>query len=231
MERLLGDLLGVLSAAALALPGTAHANFLEGYLAECSAVTSTSCTEVTGSSYGRQPIAFADARAAPALSSTAVAVPRLRQRHRGRLAGHAVYDAPSGGNLLLVIPLASTFSPPPDQGDVGALSITVTNLAIAVPATYSGTYAAGGTVGTTPDGSTVTAGIAAAITRGSFAARAPATDLSYVVQTPTTGFTITPANATSTLVLTPAGTLATGTLTMPAAPATARCSAWFAARP
>ena len=65
----------------------------------------------------------------------------------GSVAGHEVYDAPSGGNLLLVIPLASTFSPPPpDQGDVGALSITVTNLAVAVPATRSGTYAAGATV-------------------------------------------------------------------------------------
>ena len=39
-------------------------------------------------------------------------------------------------------PLATTFSPPPaDQGDVGALSITVAKLAVAVPATYSGTYA------------------------------------------------------------------------------------------
>ena len=174
---------------------------------------------MTGSSYGRQPIAFADAR-----GSTGVVVNRVPYSFGngtgGSVAGHAVYDAPTGGNLLLVIPLASTFSPPPaDQGDVGALSITVTNLAVAVPATYSGTYAAGGTVGTTPDGSTVTAGSAAAISHGSFAARAPLTDLSYVVQTPTTGFTITPANATSTLVLTPAGTLATGTLTMPAAPA------------
>ena len=70
MKRLLSALLGALSAAALALPGIAHANFLEGYLAECSAVTTTSCTKVTGAPMAASRSRLRMRAAAPAWWST-----------------------------------------------------------------------------------------------------------------------------------------------------------------
>jgi hypothetical protein len=208
--------LAIIAALFLAAAIPARAESLVGFLAQCTAFTTTSCTEPGTTGYARQPIAFSD------LSRTGVANNRVPYTF-GQLSpattitAHAVFDAATGGNLVAVLPTPSA-TPTPDQGDVGALSLTIPAAnGLASPLAFNATYAAGATIGTTSGGN-VTAAVPVAFTRGLLAAVTAASDPAYTVNTPTTGFTFTVPARTSVVILTPAGTLATGTLTLPAAP-------------
>ena len=137
-------------------PLLAEAHFIDGYIADCSATTSTTCTEFTATGYSRQPMFFN----APTSGVTRNAAPfSFSPLVTGVVAGRAIYDAPSGGTLLLIIPLAAplTITGGGDHQDVGTITLTFTAM---VPLYYSesyiGTAAAGSTLGSTADGSTLT---------------------------------------------------------------------------
>ena len=165
MKRILvtaAALCGLLASAPLA-----HADLFVGWLADCTAVTATTCTELTATGYARQPVVFN----VPAFGKSVNTAPySFAQTVTGTIAGRALYDAATGGNLDVVMPLATPLaivSPPGDRGDVAALSLTVTALAGAPNGSFSqAAVASGAAVGTTQDGSTATAGSALTITRG-----------------------------------------------------------------
>ena len=142
----------------------AHAALFVGWLAECTATTTTTCTELTGSGYARQPIILATP-----LFGKAVNTAPYSFASTGTIAGRALYDAATAGNLVAVMPLATPLvvSQPGDRGDVGSLSLTVTAL-VAVPnGSFSqAAVASGAAIGPTQDGSAATAGSALTITRG-----------------------------------------------------------------
>ena len=88
----------------------------------------------------------------------------------GTVVGRAIYDAPTGGNLLMVLPLVTTVVAGPsnlDAGDVARIRPTLTAL---VPYqngdAYTGRVAAATAMGTTYEGATVTSGVALSINRG-----------------------------------------------------------------
>jgi hypothetical protein len=155
-----------LACLALGLPAVAEAHFVDGFLADCSAVTATTCTELTGTGYARQPIFFNSPTKGIASLGTPYYFPASVG---GTIAGRAVYDAPTGGNLLFIMPLATPFVIPSngDTGDVGSIKVTFTAF---VPfqygETFIGTAASGATLGTTSDGSTVTSGHTLTFLRG-----------------------------------------------------------------
>ena len=77
--------------------------FIDAYLALCSAVSPGAATELMVPGYARQPIGFND----PVDGVTVSAVPyAFGMTVRGAV-GRAIYDAPTGGNLLLVCPFAT----------------------------------------------------------------------------------------------------------------------------
>jgi hypothetical protein len=144
----------------------ARADLLVGYLGDCTAVTATTCTESTATGYARQPIILST----PMFGKSVNSIPfSFAQTVLGTIAGRALFDAPTAGNLLVVMPLANplTIAPPGDRADVGALSLTVTALAAVFNGSFSqAAVASGAAVGTTQDGSSATAATALTITRG-----------------------------------------------------------------
>ena len=221
MKRGLVGLAAVVAAAVLsAMP--AHALFISGFLAQCTAVASGSCTEQTATGYARQPIAFGNianvVANSSATASVAQAVPySFAQGVSGSIAGHAIYDAPSGGNLLAVLPYAGSYTIPSygDRGDVGSLSFTVPAANGYPPNGLNTTYQAGGTIGATPDGSVVSTGIAFKVEHGDGYPFYGTTDATTRQVTETTGFSYIVAPGVSALNVKGAGTLATGAIALP----------------
>ena len=127
--------------------------FIDGYLALATAVSPGAITEFLGGSYARQPIAFGDAVDGVAFS----AVPyTFGQAVRlGTVAGRALYDAPTGGNLLLVLPLPTPTASgrlPWDAGEAGHLRLFFTALgSIHRGGSYTGRVAAGAMAGLCSD--------------------------------------------------------------------------------
>ena len=152
--------------ACTAMSGAAQAHFIDGYLAECSAVAAGSCTEFATAGYARQPVFFN----ATAKGATSIATPyTFGGGFSGTVVGRAIYDAPTGGNLLLVMPLATPLvtSQPGDAADVGSIKLNFTVLAnYQYGEAYSGAAAAAAVLGTTGDGSALTAGVALYYYRG-----------------------------------------------------------------
>lgn len=209
-------ILSALALAALAAP--ARAQSLAGYLAECTAVATGTCTELTGANYARQPIVFGDAQSGVVTNTTPF---NFGPQASGTIAGRALYDAAAGGNLLAVIPLASPISvPPADQGEAGKIRLTLTALAGA-PAgrTFSGVLATGTAIGTTSDGATVSSGSRLRIANGTLTAAAANFDASVLVSpTQTTGFTFTTLTNQGAFVVHATATLAAGTVRLPSTP-------------
>lgn len=209
MKRLFA--LGLLLATLL-LPGLARADLITGFLADCTAVTTTTCTEFSGTGYGRQPIRLSDPVFGVTVNRGAFS---FGNAVTGPIAGRAIYDAATGGNLVLILPFAAAQTVTIDQGDVGAISLTVTGLTtLQNAANFSAPYAAGGTVGTMADGSTATAGVVASISKGALSAQSQAAQNYFRHPATTTGSSLTiPANYNAYIVA-GAGTIAALTLTM-----------------
>jgi hypothetical protein len=218
MKRLTLAIAGLL---AFGLVHSARAGVFDGYLAECSAVTATTCTEPTATGYTRQPISFNGIGGGTVVSASPYTFPPVATATIS-LAGRAIFDAPAGGNLLAVVPLASAATTPSygDRAEAGAIRFTIPGYAGAINAdTISALWPAGTTIGTTPDGSAVTAGVNVQMARGKAQAYAGGSDPIYsVANTQTTGFTATIPNGISTYGVTGAGTLATGTINLQAVP-------------
>jgi hypothetical protein len=140
----------------------ADAHFIDGYMALCSAVGSGTCTELTVTGYARQPAFFS----APVKGVSPLGTP-VTFGIATAIAGRAIYDAPTGGNLLMVLPVSTTLNALGVTNDVGSIKLTLTAL---VPYQYGETYvgkvAANTAFGTTSDGGTLTSGVALDIFRG-----------------------------------------------------------------
>ena len=127
--------------------------FIDGYLALATAVSPGAITEFSGSGYGRQSIAFGD----PVDGVCFSAVPyTFGQAVRlGTVAGRAIFDAPTGGNLLLVLPFPTPIASgrlPWDAGEAGHLRLFFTALgSIHRGASYTGRIAAGAMAGLCSD--------------------------------------------------------------------------------
>ncbi|MBV9859878.1 MAG: hypothetical protein JO038_07240 [Alphaproteobacteria bacterium] len=139
-------------------------SFISGFLGLCSAVALGTATEVMTPGYSRQPISF-DAPRLTGLDEGLPAGSMVVSRNSrawsfgalgaGPLAGRAIYDAPTGGQLLLVLPYGSGPRPAPmngpvDSGQPGDISLIfsgVQPLGDAAEA-WSGTYPAGAVIGT-----------------------------------------------------------------------------------
>ncbi len=128
--------------------------FISGFLALCTTAGGGAATEVSGSGYARQAVSF---------SNPASGVSKLAQPFtfgdpaiNGPLAGHALYDAPTDGNLLLVMPFPASqpipFAGPVDAGDVGSITLVLTALATFPSAeAFSGTFGAAAVLGAVYD--------------------------------------------------------------------------------
>ena len=124
--------------------------FIDGFLALCSTVGTGVCTEPTVAGYSRQPISFSASIKGVAVSSVPFTF-RPTTTASGSFAGRAIYDAPTGGNLLLVLPFPSARTPSgraTDAGDVGYVRLLFDALATYPTGdAFSGTFALGATVG------------------------------------------------------------------------------------
>lgn len=103
--------------------------FIDGFLALCTSVSVGACVELTGAGYNRQPIAFGE----PLNGVTVNCIPfsfGANLRPSG-LAGRAIFDAPTGGNLLMVMPFPAGHAQGTlwDSGDVGFLRLAFAALA------------------------------------------------------------------------------------------------------
>jgi len=221
MKHLRFALVGALALAAAFVGAPAHAGLFDGYLAECTAVTTTSCTEITTTGYARQPISFNGLYGGVVSNATYFS---FSQAGTGgaTIAGRAIYDAATGGNLVAVIPVASALTLPVigDRGDTGTIKFTLTGYSTIVNVDAVNTnWLAGTAIGTTPDGSSVTPGVNVQVLRGKAYAYLGDYDPLYSVgNTQVTGFTVTIPNGVSTYGVTGAGTLATGTINLQVAP-------------
>ena len=196
----------------------ASAAMLDGYAALCSAVAAGSCTEFTAAGYARQPVSFADAVMGVSSNATPLS---FGPGGTGTVAGRAVYDAASGGNLVAVIPLATPLvQTAQNLADAGSVRLTMAALAaLQNGRLYSGTAAPGSVLGATLDGSAVTAGVKDVFRSGVLTAAVPSFDASAVGPlTQVSGFALTGLTNQATVVITGAGTLASGSVTMPSAP-------------
>lgn len=140
--------------------------FISGFLGLLTAASQGAGTEYGGTGYYRQPISFCRPKngvchsAVPYNFGMTPSVP---------IVGRGIWDAPTGGNLLLVMPFpagivsnAGTPAPgvpfsvqrmPVDRGDVGHLRLAFAALT-AYPDgdAYNSTFAAGSILGATSDG-------------------------------------------------------------------------------
>ncbi len=219
----------LLGASVLAFASTASAHFADGWLSDCSAVSAGSCTEVAPAGYARQPIFFLTPTNSGILTNGQPFY--FPQTTAGlSIAGRALYDAPTGGHLLAVIPwtVAQTAGSTGDRGDVGAFSISLTGYTTNyVGDAIVANYASGATLGTNAtlvngvaDGAVVTTGTQLAVWRGILAADTGSLIDPFYLSTPTqtTGFTYTVPNGVTTVLINAAGTLATGAINLQAAP-------------
>jgi len=120
--------------------------FISGFLALCSATGTGTCTEFPSGGYARQPIAFGTPKGGLTVNSTpfSFGYPGLPEQ----VAGRAIYDASTGGNLLLVLPFAAPRplpgGGPVDAGDVGYIRLLFSAMAAFPDAdAFTGTLAAG----------------------------------------------------------------------------------------
>lgn len=117
----------------------------------CSATAIRGCTELTAPGYSRQPIQFNNAVAGVCFSANAYS---FGSTVRGAV-GRAIYDAPSGGNLLLVMPFAMPTAParlPWDSGAQGHLRLFLTALQPYLSGrAYTGRLSAGAVIGAASD--------------------------------------------------------------------------------
>ena len=126
--------------------------FVSGFLALASACSPGACIEQVGGVYARQPISFSE----PVRGRSVSTVPYTfgNPAISGPIAGRAIFDAPVGGNLLLVMPRATPpyVGGPVDEGEAGFLSLIFTALqAYPDAAAFSGSFAAGAVLGTCYD--------------------------------------------------------------------------------
>ena len=124
-------------------------SFIDGFIALAATIGTGTCTEVTAPGYNREPISFGTPMDATAFNTTPWSFGALLP---GIVAGLAIYDAPTGGNLLLVMPFSArrTYLPgfSPRVGDSGTLRLRFSAMAgFHNGAAYSGTVAAGAVVG------------------------------------------------------------------------------------
>ncbi len=127
--------------------------FIDAYLGLVTAVGTGTCTEVSIPGYSRQAICFSAPRAGVSVTARSWNFGFARP---GQLAGRALYDAPTGGNLLLTLPFSAARpvpgGGPVDQGDVGDIVLTFTALQpFADGSVYSGTFAAAAVIGSVYD--------------------------------------------------------------------------------
>ena len=194
----------------------AQAAFIAGFLAQCTAVGTGTCTEQTATGYARQPIAFSNLQAGGVISQ---ATPyTFAQTVGGSIAGHAIYDALTGGNLIAVIPYAASYAIPSggDRGDVGSIKVTVASAAGYNPDGFNAVFQTGATLGATvADGSTVSTGMALVVQHGQGFPFYGSVDPTTRQVTQTTGFTYAVPAGVSALNIKGGGTLAAGTVTLP----------------
>jgi hypothetical protein len=203
------------SLALFGLTRAAEAHFIDGYIAECTAVTTTSCTEPSYTNYGRQPVYFNT----PANNGYLASALRFQFASPSAgltFTGRAIFDAPTGGRLLMVIP--ATFTPPypGDVGETGSVSFTLSNSTGLLGDAISATYATGATLGTMSSGSLVTTGTNVSVSRGVLQGAVIPSDPFYVqTAAQTAGFSYSAPTGTQTLQINGAATLATGTVVLP----------------
>ena len=209
---------GPVGAIMFLLAQAAEARTIDGWLGECQVTGTGACTEPATPGYARQPISFSTLGAGLTVNAQPYT---FGQGVTGTIAGRAVYDAPTGGRLLLVLPSAAPIAIPSqgDRGDVGALRFTLAPLAgYSRVDAFSGSFALGSILGNTPDGSTVTAGTNETITRGVLAANPGSIDALPLQVAETTGFNLQIPASTTTVDVQGAGTLSTGTVLLPLIP-------------
>jgi hypothetical protein len=105
--------------------------FVSGFLGLCSAAGAGAATEIAAAGYNRQPVQFSTPQAGVSVN--------VRPWTFGPVAGitstagRAIFDAPVGGNLLLVLPHAAPRLPMApgalDLGDDGDISLNIAALA------------------------------------------------------------------------------------------------------
>lgn len=221
MKHLRFALVGALAVAAAFMGAPAFAGVFDGYVADCTAVTSTSCTEITTTGYNRQAVTMNGIAGGVVVNGNYFT---FSQAGTGgaTIAGRAIYDAVTGGNLLAVIPVATALVLPTygDRVDVGGLKFTLTGYSAVLNAdAITANWAAGASIGTTADGSTVSPGVPVQMVRGKALAYPGDYDPIYSVgNTQVTGFSVAIPNGTSTYGISGAGTLAAGTIALQAAP-------------
>jgi hypothetical protein len=159
LKHLLVALVAAGLAGAIAAPRAHAQHFVDGFLAQCTAMTSTTCTESTATNYVRQQVQFQLPVNGVSASANAF---NFGPYGIGTMAGHAVYTALTGGTIVVLLPFSApiTYSGGIlDRGEPGRLAVTYSAL--------TGYYDAGFYAGTyTNQGGTATAGQALTIDRG-----------------------------------------------------------------
>ena len=126
--------------------------FIDGYLALATAATAGAITECALSGYARQPISFSEPVDGIAFSSTPYS---FGMAIRAGAVGRAIHDAPSGGNLLLVMPFPTPLAGarlPWDSGEAGHLRLLFSALQQSHRgAAFTGRIAAGAAAGLCSD--------------------------------------------------------------------------------
>ena len=102
--------------------------FIDGYLALATAVGAGSITECALTGYARQPISFGEPQDGIAFSANPYT---FGQAVRSGAVGRAIFDAPSAGNLLLVMPFPTPIARdrlPWDSGETSHIRLFFTAL-------------------------------------------------------------------------------------------------------
>ena len=125
--------------------------FINGFLAVGVPTGLGAFTEFSGPGYARQPISFGEAVDGVSYNSCAYT---FCMTVRG-FSGRAIYDAPSGGNLLLVMPFPTPFAQgrlPWDAADAGTIRLVFTALQpYHQGAAYSGSFPPATVIGSAND--------------------------------------------------------------------------------
>ena len=129
-------------------------DFVSGFLALCSSVGAGTATEISAAGYARQGIGFSMPRNGVCVNGNSFDFGAVEPS--ANIAGRGVYDAPTGGNLLLVLPHAAPRLPQGgsvDRGEAGYITLILNALA-SYPSgdAFSGTFSAGGLLGMCYDG-------------------------------------------------------------------------------
>lgn len=139
-------------------------SYVDAYVGLCTAAGTGTATELIGSGYQRQSIAFnvispylagvgsARAMTGRAVNATSITFQGGSAPAGTVLAGRAIYDAPTAGNLLLVLPFGSgprTVAPSGPVDFIDATQITLEGASFTQA--FSGQFIAGATLGTCYD--------------------------------------------------------------------------------